>query len=287
MSNIQQFHLFAGSVFNVGALHDIGTGEHTGTGDTTEDISSGTLHERHEALVLDHLHTAVQTVLVLDGRTARHHHASSNGINWVRGQSRDDGDCPAEEEAGAGAAVSAQEHWLQSIVETKVETTVDEDTNARNDEATVEAANAVSGQSLLVDVEEAVELALAALALGVVGESGTRVVERVDEHEGERTGATTGGDVGGKLLGGGGVLWYFEGGLDRVLEGEIERLGWEVSEDVGQVTSPEWDDTLSLQDSHGAVDDTSVWLVESALLDHLILVLDEELDSLDWCSGGL
>merc|ERR1712179_654729 len=55
----------------------------------------------------------------------------------------------------------------------------------------------------------------------------------------------------------------------------------------GQVSSPEGVDTLGLQDSGGAVDDTGVWLVEPALLDHLILVLDKELHSLNGSSGGL
>ena len=37
----------------------------------------------------------------------------------------------------------------------------------------------------------------------------------------------------------------------------------------------------------GAVDDTTVGAVEGSLLDHLSLVLDEELDTLDGGSGGL
>jgi len=52
-------------------------------------------------------------------------------------------------------------------------------------------------------------------------------------------------------------------------------------------TSPEGVDTLSPQDSLGAVNNTLVWLVKSALFDHLILILDEELDSLNWGSSGL
>ena len=37
----------------------------------------------------------------------------------------------------------------------------------------------------------------------------------------------------------------------------------------------------------GAVDDTTVGAVEGSLLDHLILALEEELDTLDWGKGGL
>ena len=53
------------------------------------------------------------------------------------------------------------------------------------------------------------------------------------------------------------------------------------------MTSPEWVDTLSSQDSLGAVEDALVRLVESALLDHLILVLDKKLYSLNGSGSGL
>ena len=54
-----------------------------------------------------------------------------------------------------------------------------------------------------------------------------------------------------------------------------------------KLTSPQWVDTLSCQHSLGAVNDTLVWLVKSSLLDHLILVLDQQLYSLDWGCGSL
>ena len=53
------------------------------------------------------------------------------------------------------------------------------------------------------------------------------------------------------------------------------------------VTSPEGDDTFVSECAHGAVDDTGVRLVEPSLFDHLSLVLDQELDTLDGSGGGL
>ena len=53
------------------------------------------------------------------------------------------------------------------------------------------------------------------------------------------------------------------------------------------MTSPEGVDSLSLEHSGGAVNDTSVRLVKTSLLDHLILVLDQELDSLNWSGSSL
>ena len=56
---------------------------------------------------------------------------------------------------------------------------------------------------------------------------------------------------------------------------------------MGQLTSPEGVDTLGLEDPGGAVHDTGVGLVKTTLLDHLILILDKELHSLDGGSDGL
>jgi hypothetical protein len=64
----------------VDLLELVETGEHTGAGDAAEDVGAGALHEGHEALVLHHLHAAVDGGLVLDGRARGHHHTSPNGV---------------------------------------------------------------------------------------------------------------------------------------------------------------------------------------------------------------
>jgi len=279
--------LSTSSELDVGSGDDVEAGQHTSAGNTSEHVGAGTLHERHETLVLDDLSGAIDGTVVLDTATAGHHHAPSHGVDWVGGQAGHDGHRPTEEEADQSASTIANHDWLKRVVKSKVHTSVDEDTDARDDKTSVETANSVGGESLSVDVDETVVLSLAVSALVVVGQSSSGEVEGVDDGEGEGTSETTGSDVGGELLPLWGVLCYAEGSLDGVLEGEVEGLGWEVSEHVGQVTSPEWSNTLGGQGSLGAIHDASVWLVESALLDHLILVLDEELDSLDWRGNGL
>merc|ERR1719494_452961 len=69
-----------------------------------------------------------------------------------------------------------------------------------------------------------------------------------------------------------------------VLEGKVQGLGGEVPQHVGEVSSPEGDNTLGGHHPLGAVKNTGVGLVQTTLLDHLVLVLDEQLDSLD--GGG-
>ena len=85
----------------------------------------------------------------------------------------------------------------ERIVDTEVETTVDDDTNDRGDEASVEAGNTVRLEGLTVDVDETIELAVssALCGLGVIGKTSTSVIKRVDEEQRGSTSGTTGGDV--------------------------------------------------------------------------------------------
>lgn len=85
-------------------------------------------------------------------------------------------------------------------------------------------------------VAEALELATRALA-DVGRQAGTSEVQWVDEAEGGGTGGSTAGQVAGEELP---ELLLLVHSLDEqllvgVLEGEVERLGWEVSDHVGQV----------------------------------------------------
>jgi hypothetical protein len=87
--------------------------------------------------------------------------------------------------------------------------------------------------------------------------------------------------------------------LDVVLEGKVERLGGEVTDDVGEISAPQGTETLlsnntaggsatiQLRNAPEAIRNTLVGGGETALLDHLVLVLDEQLDTLDGGSNGL
>lgn len=79
------------------------------------------------------------------------------------------------------------------LTKTEVETSVDDDTNDRGDEASVKTGDTVRSESLLVDIDQTVELTRATLLgrLVVVGETGTGVVERVDEEKRRSTSGTT------------------------------------------------------------------------------------------------
>lgn len=65
-------------------------------------------------------------------------------------------------------------------------------------------------------------------------------------------------------------------------------LSGEVTNDVGVVSTPQSGEPLLLDGSVEALADALVWGRQATLLDHLILVLNEELHTLDGgsCSTG-
>lgn len=166
-------------------------GQHTGTGNTTENVGTSTLEERLESLLGDDLATGIQGRLVLDSLTRGHHHTTTDGVKRVRGDTGTSGDSPSEKEGSKEVTFKRtnEEDGLDGIVHSEVETTVDDDTSNGRAETTVETGDTIRGESLLVDIHQAVELALTT-GLGVlvvVGETGTGVIEGVDEEEGSGT----------------------------------------------------------------------------------------------------
>jgi len=87
---------------------------------------------------------------------------------------------------------------------------------------------------------------------------GTSEVKGVDEAEGGGSSSTAGGQVAGKVSPELGVLVNSakEDLLVLVLKGEVEGLGGEVPDHIGEVTTPEAGEALFFGDAHEAVDDT-------------------------------
>jgi len=272
---------------NIHRLELVKSSEHTGTSNTSEDVGTSTLHQGHETFILANSGEAVNGALVLDTTSGGHHHAPPDSVNGVGHESRSDSHSPAEKEGQAKAAVISDKDWLQGVKQTKVHATVDEDTNGRDGEASVQALDTVRLEGLGIDINKSIELALTSLALGIIGQPGSGIVKRVHKQKRHGSSKATAGNVGGKLPLRTSILGGGKHCLDAILEGKVKSLGGEVSEHVGQVSSPERVDTLSLQYSASTVNNTLIRLVKSALLDHLILVLDKELDPLNGSSESL
>merc|ERR1712056_83995 len=150
--------LLASSESDVGGGDDVETSKYTSTGDTSENVSTSTFHHGHETFVLQNLGTAIDGTVVFDTTTTGHHHSSSDGIDWIRSQTRNNGDRPTEEEGDKSRSGVTNDDWFQRIVKSKVETSVDEDTDARDDETSVKASNTAGSQSLLVNIDQTVVL---------------------------------------------------------------------------------------------------------------------------------
>merc|ERR1712183_970209 len=280
-------YLLGCSPCDVHFLELVETSEHTSTSNTSEDIGTSSLHHGHEAFILQDLGSAVNGALVFDSTARGHHHTPPNSINWVGHKSSSDSHTPAKEERKTNTSTISNQNGLQGVEHAEVHATVDEDTNGRDGESSVQSLDTIRLEGLHIHINEAIELALTSLALGIVSQPSSGIIKRVHKQQRHGTGSTTAGNVGCELCACAGGLGGGKDGLDSILEGKVKSLSGEVSEDVSQVSSPQGVDTLGLQYSGGAVNDTFVWLVKSALLDHLILVLDEELDSLNGGSSGL
>ena len=113
---------------------------------------------------------------------------------------------------------------------------VDEDTDSGDGESSVQSLDSVRLEGLHIDIDEAVELPLSALALGVIGQPGSGVVQRVDEHQRESPSESSAGDVGAELQRLGSVLRGLEDGFDLIFEGKVQGLGGEVPQNVSKVS---------------------------------------------------
>lgn len=81
--------------------------------------------------------------------------------------------------------VTGEPTLTERIVDTEVETTVDDDTDDGRNETTVKTSNTIRCKGLFVDIDETVELTSSSTLcrLGIVGETGTSVVEGVDKEQ--------------------------------------------------------------------------------------------------------
>lgn len=122
-----------------------------------------------------------------------HHHTPADSVEWVRSNTSTSSDSPAKEERCQEVTLKRtnEEDRLDRVVHAEVEATVDDDTSDGRHETTVETSDTISSKSLLVDIDQTVELTstTSLCVLVVIGKTGTGIVKRVDE---EKRGSTSG-----------------------------------------------------------------------------------------------
>ncbi|GMS89316.1 hypothetical protein PENTCL1PPCAC_11491, partial [Pristionchus entomophagus] len=179
------------------------------------------------------------------------------------------------------------EHHLGGVEHSEVSGTVDDDTLDGDEESSVQSDGSVGLGDLDQTISETLELTVVGLS-DVSGQTGTGEVKRIDEAERGGTGGSSGCEVSSQelpeilLL----VKTLKEDLLVRVLEGEVQGLGREVTDDVSEISTPEGGESLLLGDSHEHIDDTLVTLV-SGKNGSKITNLEKELDTLDGGDSGL
>merc|ERR1719430_1656886 len=170
-------YLLGCSPCDVHLLELVETSKDTSTGNTSQDVGTSSLHHGHEAFVSQDLSAAVNGALVLDAATGGHHHTSPDSINGVGHEPSSNSHSPAEEEGKSNVSTISNEDGLQGVEHAEVHATVDEDTDSRDGESSVQALDTVRLQGLHIDINETIELALSSLALGIVSQPGSGVVK--------------------------------------------------------------------------------------------------------------
>lgn len=265
--------------------------EHKSSSGSSEDVGERSLEESGGTLVGDDLPEAVDgslVLLLLDWSSGLHHESSSHGVEWVGDDTRDSGHGLSEHPHGknVGLLDVFEEESLSSIEETEVGSSVEEDTDDGDLETLVESTSTVSSGDLPEAVDETTELSVCS-ASDVSSQSGSGEVEWVHNAKRSRTSSTSGHAVSDEELAWLGlwVVWA-EDLLVGVLEGEVEGLSWEVSDDVGQVSSPERGSSLLGLDSSEAVADTGVFVLWSDG-GRGVLDLKKKFYSLNWSNSSL
>jgi len=269
--------------------------KHKGSTSASENVSTSTLEHRLGAFLLENPLAAMESTLVetFVHRLFRLHlETATNGVEGIGDEARHDdgklGTKPLGCETDGGDLLVPRVQALDRVVQTKLHTTVRDDTSNGNSEAVVEGENTLGTLGSLDKAVSKTSERLLATA-DVRGQTGTRIVEGIDKHEGETASETARKKIHGKKrpeIG----LWAVarEEVLDGVLGGQVQGLGGEISDTVCEVATPEGLEALFGPHAGKAIHDARV--AGDLAGDNLgvcILGLDDQLDTLDRGSEGL
>lgn len=265
--------------------------EHKSSSGSSEDVGEGSLEESGGTLVGNDLSEAVNGSLVLlffNWSSRLHHESSSHSVEWVGDDTGGGGHGLSKHPHGenVGLLDVLKEESFSSIEKTEVGSSVEEDTNDRDLETLVESTSSVLSSDLSKAVSESIEFSVGSTS-NISSKSSSGKIEWVDNTERSRSSHTSGHAVSNEEFTWFG-LWveWAEDLLVGVLEGEVKSLSWEISDNVGQVTSPEGGVSLLRGDSSEAISNTLVFVLWSDG-GRGILNLKKKFYSLNWGDSGL
>jgi hypothetical protein len=236
--------------------------ENESTSSSSEDVGKASLEESFTSLIFVDLGEAIHGTVVHSvgsSFTGSHHESSSDGIKWIRDDTSGDGndlsESPLDEEMLLSVVI--EQDNFTGIEHTEVRGSVCDDTDDGNTETVVELTDSVFGH-LGEAINESSEFSLSS-GTDISGESSSSEIKRIDEAKGSGTSGSTGSAVTDEEH-----TWLFlwviwvEGLLVEIFASEVQGLGWEISDDVSKISSPEGTDTLFSDDSLEAISDTVV-----------------------------
>ncbi len=226
------------------------------------------------------------------GLLGLHLQTTTNGVKRIRSIPSGDGGSLGNSELGGNTHDSVvgleRIHLTERVVHSEVNSSVGDDTDNGDTEAVVETQNSLGTTgSLDKAVRQTVEVTLS--VSDIRGQTGTGIIERVHNDQASSSGSSTRGHLNKEKLPklSLGVVSR-EHLLEGILEGKVEGLGGDVTDNVGQVSTPEGSNTLLRGDTREAVDNAGVAGNLTRTNARVgILGLDDQLHTLDRSSDGL
>jgi len=171
----------------------------TSCGNSTQDVRTSTVEQSLCAFFRDDLPSCVNERFVTNLFSRRHHHTAADCVHGIRRKCSTCGASPTHGKRGQEITlqVSDKEGISDSIIASKVEPPVDDDTENIGDKAPVKTNDPVRTECLSIDVYDAGELTLSSLgcALPISSKPCSSVVEGIYEDSRRRPSGSTTGDI--------------------------------------------------------------------------------------------
>jgi hypothetical protein len=269
--------------------------EHKSRSDSSEGVGSSSLEESSTSFITDDLLQAVESSVInpfLLGLLRLHLETTTDGVEGIRSISSSNGGNLGDEESRSESLESEVVFvgvlLFERVEETKVDSTVGDDTSDGNSESVVETEESTGSTSCLLEaVSKTAEVSLS--RTDVRSKTSTSVVQRIDDAERSSSSKTSSGHLDEEKRSelSLGVITR-EQSFDRVLEGKVEGLGREITDNVGKVSTPESQHSLFSSDTRETVHDTGVTRHFSGTDTRVsILGLDDKLNTFNGGSKGL
>lgn len=210
------------------------------TTNSSENVGKWTLEEWliSTFLLIDFLSTIKRSSIEDFSTTRLHHHSSSDGIKWIWGNTSQGSNGLGNNVLNKESLIFQFEDTISRIEHSEVDSSVEDDTPNWDDESLIETSDTISSGDLLQTIKSSVELSLSSWS-NISSQSGSNEIQWVDKEQWGGSSSSSWEHRSEEVLN---LLslWveWAEPISVGILEGKVQGLGWEISHDVGHVSSP-------------------------------------------------